>query len=121
MDGDERRKVRFGGGSSDEDEGMEMQERKVPVLKINSNKGKDKYKDLFVVEPSSSDEEDDEADQVRFRLPVRPLRCAFLCTIFHYLLIASLSLFRCCPSLSFFAPELTARSFRFAASGHERR
>ncbi len=72
MDGDERRKVRFGGGSSDEDEGMEMQERKVPVLKINSNKGKDKYKDLFVVEPSSSDEEDDETDQVRFRLPVRP-------------------------------------------------
>lgn len=69
MDGDERRKVRFGGGSSDEDEGMEMQERKVPVLKINSDKGKDKYKDLFVIEPSSSDEEDDETDQVRFRLP----------------------------------------------------
>jgi hypothetical protein len=76
MDGDERRKVRFGGGSSDEDEpGVEMQERKVPVLRINNTKGQDKYKDLYVVDSSSDDDDDDEndQDQVRFRLPVRRL------------------------------------------------
>jgi hypothetical protein len=100
MDGDERRKVRFGGGSSDEDEGMEMQERKVPVLKINSNKGKDKYKDLFVVEPSSSDEEDDETDQVRFRLPVRPSGVP-LPIFLYFINCFSFALFAG-PSLSFF-------------------
>jgi hypothetical protein len=120
MDGDERRKVRFGGGSSDEDEGVEMQERKVPVLKINNNKGKDKYKDLYVVESSSSDE-DDEADQVRFRLPVRPSGVP-LKQFFFILLIASLSLFLLPFAFVLRAPELTLRAlFRFVASGHERR